>query len=493
MNFIKGANFCICFEVSRIVIFLSSVSRTFRGDDKGFQAETKCVLLGVGTNSTHHVVPFNWEEFMSNFMMDRRRFLGAGVGLASMPLWGSVPGFAADGAQLRMVWWGSEERARRTKEAVKAFEGANAGVTVASESMGWDDYWPRLATQVAGGNAPDFIQMDYRYMFEYARRGTILPLDQFMGSALKIADFGDVNLKSCSVDGKLYGANVGVNAFGTIVDTAAWQDAGVAAPTYGTNWEQFAEKAAAYGKAAKGKKKYASADGSGNENLFEGWLIARGKSLYKDDGNLGYDAADAAEWFKFWAKMRKSGGCVPADVQALYKNTIETSPLTLGYTASDFGFSNQFVGFQKMNKPTLALTAQPVVANGKPGHYLKPSQMFSIYAKSKAPEVTAKLINFLVREPAGALLLGVERGVPASPAIRDALIPQLDAPSSEVVKFISALTPYVGALPPAPPQGAGEMNAALIRISQEVSFEASTPEAGGASLIAEAKSVLKKG
>jgi multiple sugar transport system substrate-binding protein len=61
------------------------------------------------------------------------------------------------------------------------------------------------------------------------------------------------------------------------------------------------------------------------------------------------------------------------------------------------------------------------------------------------------------------------------------------------VKFISALTPYVGALPPAPPQGAGEMNAALIRISQEVSFEASTPEAGGASLIAEAKSVLKKG
>ncbi len=430
---------------------------------------------------------------MSILTVNRRHFLGAGLGLASMPVWGALPGFAAEGAQLRMVWWGSEDRARRTKEAVKAFEGANAGVTVATESMGWDDYWPRLATQVAGGNAPDFIQMDYRFMFEYARRGTILPLDPYMGSELKIADFGEGNLKSCSVDGKLYGANVGVNAFGTIVDTAAWQDAGLAARSLGTTWDQYAEACIAYGKVAKGKKKYASADGSGSEQLFEGWLISRGKSLYKNDGTLGYEAADAAEWFKYWAELREAGGCVSADIEALYKNTIETSPLTLGYSASDFAFSNQFVGFQKVNKPTLALTGQPVVGNGKPGHYLKPSQMFSISSKSKAPEVTARLINFLVRDPAGALILGVERGVPASPEIRDALVPQLDAANSEVVKFISALTPYVGTLPPAPPQGAGEMNAVLIRISQEVAFEASTPEAGGESLVAEAKSVLKKG
>ncbi len=430
---------------------------------------------------------------MSISSVNRRHFLGAGLGLASIPVWGPLPVSAAEGAQVRMVWWGSEDRARRTKEAVKTFEGANAGVTVATESMGWDDYWPRLATQVAGGNAPDFIQMDYRFMFEYARRGTIMPLDQFMGSELKIADFGEGNLKSCSVDGKLYGANVGVNAFGTIVDTAAWQDVGITAPTFGTNWEQYAEACIAYGKAAKGKKKYASADGSGSEQLFEGWLISHGKSLYRDDGSLGYEAADAAEWFKYWAELREAGGCVSADVQALYKNTIETSPLTLGYSASDFAFSNQFVGFQKVNKPTLAIIGQPVVANGKPGHYLKPSQMFSVSAKSKAPDVTARLINFLVRDPAGALILGVERGVPASPAIRDALVPKLDAANTAVVKFISALTPYVGTLPPAPPQGAGEMNAVLIRVSQEVAFEASTAQAGGESLITEAKSILKKG
>lgn len=428
---------------------------------------------------------------MTEFVVNRRRFLGAGLGVASMPLWALGESLAADTA-VRMIWWGGKDRAERTNKAVDAFKADNAGLTITGESMGWDDYWPRLATQVAGGDAPDFIQMDYRFMFEYARRGAILPLDAFLGKELQIEDFGRVNLESCSVDGKLYGANVGVNAFGTIFDAAAWQGAGVEPPTIGTTWEQFADKCAAFAKGAKKQGVYASADGSGSESLFEGWLREKGKALYTESGELGYEAADAAEWFKLWGAIRAAKGCVTADVQALYKNTIETSPLTLGHSASDFAFSNQFVGFQKTYKSELSMTAQPVI-EGKAGHYYKPSQMFSISSKSKAPEITARLINFLVRDPKGALILGVERGVPASPAIREALMPELDNASRKAVDFISALTPHVGSLPPAPPQGAGEMNAVLIRISQEVAFEAATPESGAEALVSEAKAVLKRG
>lgn len=428
---------------------------------------------------------------MTEFTVNRRRFLGAGLGVASMPLWGLAQSLAADTA-IRMIWWGGKDRAERTNKAVDAFKADNAGVNITGESMGWDDYWPRLATQVAGGDAPDFIQMDYRFMFEYARRGAILPLDAFLGKELNIEDFGKVNLESCSVDGKLFGANVGVNAFGTVLDVAAWHDAGVEPPTIGTTWEQFADKCAAFAKGAKKGNFYAAADGSGSESLFEGWLREKGKALYTETGDLGYDATDAAEWFKLWAAIRAAKGCVPADIQALYKNTIETSPLTLGHSASDFAFSNQFVGFQKTYKSELSITSQPVIG-GKTAHYYKPSQMFSIYAKSKAPELTAKLINFLVRDPKGALILGVERGVPASPAIRDALMPELDDTSRKAVDFISALTAHVGSLPAAPPQGAGEMNAVLIRVSQEVAFEASTPEAGAEALVSEAKTVLKRG
>jgi len=429
---------------------------------------------------------------MGKLVICRRGLLGAGVGLTAMSLIGARAA-RAEGERIRMMGWGSEDRATRTKKAAKLFEEDNAGTGVESEFMGWDDYWPRLATQVAGGNAPDLLQMDYRYLFEYARRGAILPLDPYLGGVLRLDDFGKANIDSCSVDGKLYGVNLGVNAFGVIFDGAAWQEAGVEPPTYGTTWEDFAGKCVAFSKAKKRRNFFAVADGSGSSSLFECWLLEQGKSLFTDKGDLGHDADDITKWFKYWEDIRAAGGCVPADVQALYKNTIDTSPLTLGRAASDYAFSNQFVGFQKVNKLPLTITAQPVIAGGKPGHFLKPSQMLSVSAKSKVPEAAASLANFLVRDPRGTIILGVERGVPASAQVRETLRPMLDYASGKAVDFISKLAPYIGSLPPTPPQGAGEMDAVLIRTSQEVAFKSVTPRQGAEKLVAEAKNILKRG
>ena len=36
---------------------------------------------------------------------------------------------------------------------------------------------------------PDVIQMDYRYIFEYARRNQLAALDEFIGNGLDLADF----------------------------------------------------------------------------------------------------------------------------------------------------------------------------------------------------------------------------------------------------------------------------------------------------------------
>ncbi len=423
---------------------------------------------------------------------NRRSFLGAGGATLAFPMLSSGV-FAAGSVDIRAVWWGGDERGRRTNAAIKAFMNANPGISVEAETMGWDDYWARLATQVAGGNAPDFIQMDYRYMAEYARRGAIRPLDDYLGNELQIEDFGAANLESCSVDGKLYGGNVGVNSFGVLLDPTAWENAGVEAPDFGTSYEDFAAKCADFAAAGPDGKFAATADGSGSESLFEGWLRGKGKALYTADGELAYGADDAAEWFAYWAEMRASGACLRPDIQALYKNTIETSPLVNGYAATDFAFSNQFVGFQKLMETELAIVGEPVVTDGQPSHYLKPSQMFSIAASSDYPAETAMLINFLIRDPAGTRILGVERGIPASPEIRDMLMPELDAPSRKAVEFISKLTPYVGSLPPAPPKGAGELNAVLIKVSQEVAFGAKSAREGGAKLVDEAMSVLERG
>ncbi len=108
---------------------------------------------------------------------------------------------------------------------------------ISSESLGWGDYWTKLATQTAGGNPPDLIQMDYRYIYEYSRRGTLLALDG--QKALNMSGFSAGARDAGMVDGKLYGVTMGVNSKAMIYDVAMFEKVGVKsvdATSPGTRW-----------------------------------------------------------------------------------------------------------------------------------------------------------------------------------------------------------------------------------------------------------------
>lgn len=419
----------------------------------------------------------------------RRTFLSAMASGVALGVAG--PSWAAS-ERIRMFWWGGNDRAKRTESAVDAFKAGNPDLQVDTEFAGWDGYWTRLATQVAGRNAPDLIQMDPLYMREYARRGSIAQLDKYVGDLLDIETFGKANLESCSVDGSLYGVNSGVNAFGLVVDAGAWQEVGVLPPSFGTTWTELMEKTKAFAAANKKSGFYAIADGSGTENIFEIWLRSQGAQLYTDDGKLGFDQGLLTAWFQYWATMRAAGGCVTPDIQALSKNEVASQPLTLGHAAADFCHSNEFLSFCELRKAPLSLTGIPISAAAERSNYLKPSQMFSVSGGSKNPDAAVKLINFLVANPEGVKFLGVERGVPASPIMRHLLMPSLNDNERATVEFISNLEPYLGDIPPAPPSGGGEVSTLLLRISQEIGFGGSTPEQGAASYFEEANAVLTR-
>jgi multiple sugar transport system substrate-binding protein len=430
------------------------------------------------------------EERSMTRELNRRTLLKAAAGTAGLTALSGLPAFAQTNTRVRVYWWGSKERADRTLKAAALYQQRHPEVKIDGETLGWGDYWQRLATQAAGRNAPDLIQMDYRYIAEYARRGALLPLDEYLGKSLEIADFGKESLDSCRVDGKLYAVNLGNNSNALIYNKAAFQKAGVPEPE-NVNWEKFAELAAAVTKAHNGEY-YGTSDASGEENALENWIRQRGKALFTEDGKLALDEKDAGDWFVMWAKMRETKACPPADLQALDKNNIETNLLTQGRAACAFNHSNQYVGYQVLNKNPLGIAMYPQGAGPKHGHYLKPSQMWSVYSRSKVPEEAVKIANFTVKDPEGAKILGVERGVPASPAIREVVGADLDDMGKKVVDFISFVTTRVGPLPPAPPQGAGEVQVMLRRVSEQVGFGKISPTEGGKQYVSEAKAILAR-
>lgn len=426
------------------------------------------------------------------FRVSRRNFMAGGATLLSLSALGSNA-FAQEN-RLRLIWWGSQPRADRTNKVSDLFKAQNSGVSINGEFLGWADYWPRLATQVAGRNAPDVIQMDYRYIVEYARRGALAPLESYMPSKLQIDDFDPAQIEGGKVDGHFYGVSLGANSAATVINTVAFQEAGIDVPTNKTTWEEFGKIGAEITKAGKRKGYFGFADGSGAEPLFENYVRQRGKALYTADSKIAFGADDASEWFDMWVKFRDAKACVTPDIQALYKDTIDTSPLTLGKSACDYAHSNQFVGYQAMVKDKLMLSNyMRITPDSKGGHYRKPSMFFSVSAQSKAIDQAVDYVNFFVKNPDAAKILDVERGIPESKAMRDVVAGTLDETGKVPLEYVGGLGDLAGPLPPPPPTGAGEGQVVLRTISEQVAFGQLKPADAGKQLVDEITRLLARG
>jgi multiple sugar transport system substrate-binding protein len=424
----------------------------------------------------------------------RRSILKTGAGIAGIAALGAIPAGARSDVRLRMFWWGSKERAERTDKANQLYQQKYPGVTIAGETLGWTDYWPRLATQMAGRNAPDVLQMDYRYLFEYARRGTLLPLDPYVPQVLNLGDFSQAAIDSGKVDGKIYGVSLGLNSTALIYDKALIESLGLPPPAADMTWSQYADLAVEITKAAKRSGYSGSADGARIEPALEVFLRQRGKALYDNDGQLGFDESDIGDWYGYWADLRRRGGCASPEVAALEMGEIDTSLLTLGKAAMVFAHSNQLVAFQALTKGKLGMTMYPSGGSAaKPGPYLKPSMLVSVYARSKQPVAAVKLVNFFVSDVEAGLILGVERGVPASHAVRKAVQPTLDELGNAMADYVSFITDKVGPLPPPPPAGAGEIVLLLRRINEQIGFGRMSTAEGAKHFMAEAKGILARG
>jgi multiple sugar transport system substrate-binding protein len=356
--------------------------------------------------------------------LGRRQFLMGSSALLAAGAAGVNP-VLAQGADLRLIFWGGQNRADRTYGVVDLYEAAS-GNTVEGEFLAWNDYWPKLATQTAGGNAPDIIQMDYRYIVEYAKRSAIAPIDE-LGAKLAEAGFDEDQLEGGKVDGKLYGVSLGANSVAMLINTAAFEEAGVAIPTNDWTLDTLREIGEAF-KAAniRGGMK-AIADGSYSEPMLDNWLRQRGKALYTADGQLGFDEADATEWYQLWADLRAAGVCVSAEDQALDTGPLESTMLVTGKAALMPSNSNQLVAFQGLIPDRLDMVGYPRIAEGVGGgHYRKPSMFFSVANSSANQEAAADFLNFFVSDAEAAKILGVERGIPCLPGTRDIVAPTLD-------------------------------------------------------------------
>ncbi|MFK0120856.1 ABC transporter substrate-binding protein [Streptomyces sp. NPDC090994] len=386
---------------------------------------------------------------------------------------------------IRLNWWGAEERQKKTAAAVRLFEREHPGIHVDMEFSDWTGYWDRLATMTAAGSPPDVIQMDGLYLSSYADRGALLDLDT---SRFIDPDLSPRVLDTGRYKQALYGIPSTVTVLGVAVNTTILDRLGLTLPDTRTwTWKEYEDFAAEVTQASGGQVAGTlPLTGSAALDLF---ARQRGDHLFDKDGRIVLKAETLTAFWNATDRLVEAGASLSrsqlADAAAL---PLDQSPLSTGKAAMSVIFANQLSAYAAASGgDTFTLVDLPADRGAAAdSQFVKSSQYWSISAQTQHPAESALLVNFLTGDRKAAKILGVERGLPAVPALRSEIQESLTPEDRDAAAFVESVEQGpVGPAPAIAPTGASDIEAVLTRYGQEVMFGRSDAETAARALLKE--------
>ncbi len=429
--------------------------------------------------------------------LTRRRMVQAGaavVGLyvAGFPLDRQAVRAAQESIKLRAAGFvESQEQLQHTIDVLRAYSEKNPNVAINPEFTDYDSYVDKLATEAAGGNAPDMMSTNADIMGEYSRRGVLRPLDEFVPATIDLSDYAQGTITGNTIDGQLFGVPNDCIAPSLIYDTTVFEQTGIPVPDQMWTWEQYGQTANDIA-AEMGNGFYGTEDGGFSYIGCDMFLRGRGKEFYTADRGLGFTQEDLADWFNFWQQLRESGGAPPGDVQALATgDDLSRTGIIAGRAAILPQLTDTYVGLQSLTEHPLGIHLMP---NGFEGgelsqhHYTYAGNSSSVSAKTEHADTVIDVIRFMHADPEGVAIFYRGSGlVPASATGRTELRGEGSPGEIRVLDYIEMVLEESAS--PRNPAIAG-VSAILRRMNEEVSFGRLTVEEAAQQFFDEAKARL---
>ncbi|MCH7230328.1 sugar ABC transporter substrate-binding protein [Glycomyces sp. L485] len=418
----------------------------------------------------------------------RRTLLGGAGAAAALGMTAACgddgpAGTADDPIELSFEWWGNDDRAEITRQAVDLFEEKNEGITVTTNFADFPDYWQTMTTRMAGQDLPDVFQMDYSRLLQFGGNGMLLPLDGLVDTS----DFIEGFLDTGYVNGELVAVPVAGNTLG-LVYRADWFEAAGVTLEPGYTWADYQKAMREVTENLAEDGKWGGGDFAGQYHFMELWLRQAGGSFYTEDGTaLNFDKAQLVEWWSMNQDLAADG--VVPDIGTT--SQWEEGGLVLDALGSEIGWDNFMPWFAPAvaeNGGTLALAAPPSQDPNNIGLYLKPSMQFVVGANTEHPDESAKLIDFLLTDPEAIAILGTNRGVPATNVGRDNV--EVDEVSQQVLDYEASVEQYLASPPPPPPAATGSIEQKFAEVYEQVLFEELSAEDGADTFFTEAETLL---
>jgi multiple sugar transport system substrate-binding protein len=296
----------------------------------------------------------------------------------------------------------SGEGLKPHEEIIAQFEAQNPGIKVQLEPVA-GDYYARLLTQAAAGDAPDIIMVGDDAVPEFVGKGVFLPLEDFIKGAYPL----DTSIYLPNVlgpgqwEGKQWLLPKDFSPLGVYYNKKLFDQYGVAYPKDGWTWDDLLKTAQELTK---------DVDGDGKTDVwgiqltanwttgFEYYVAAAGGRLISEDGTkfVGFmdspETISAVQWF--------------ADMYNKYKVAPPPADLT-GWAGNNPEFENGKAAMRLFGRwPQAGLKTNPNVdlaLVGVPAGKVRANVLFwggfGIYSKTKNPEAAWRFLRFYAGEP----------------------------------------------------------------------------------------------
>jgi len=393
-------------------------------------------------------------------------------------------GAGAAKVNIRLVWWGNDDRAKATQAAVDLFQKKNPNITVKTEFAAYPAYFQKLSTQLAGGAAPDVIQLDRPNFGDFAKRGVIKDLTPYEGKVLRTADINPKLLAAGKLGGKLYAVPGGQLTQMLAYDPAAWKAAGVAAPTNGWTWDQFSAD----------MKKLGAAGTPGTTDFgwaidwFEVWLLQHGKQTYTPDGKLGFDAGDLSQFWGMLGDLRAAKGVSAPAATTKMDGSIPNSAFLNKQADSEINYDSSLTAYLSAKPGTQAVSLPTF--EGKSGMGSQPTVTWAVTQRSTQADAAVKLVDFLVNDPEAGALLGATRGMPSNQTVRVQVAAKATGADKQVFDYEKSVANLTTAQPPVWPVGSAEIKRNFQSVYDDVIFGKTSVQDGAKQVVSDAQQSL---
>lgn len=229
-----------------------------------------------------------------------RFLLLAALVVVTLNLGVAVRAVKADDVVTVTFWgdWGGEGE-RQFNVMVDAFNASQDRIRV--EYVVQEDMITKFLTASTAGNAPDIMFWDRWRTAQYAPRGVLKPIDQYMArDGISPDEFYQEALRELSWDGNTYGLPLTVDARSLFYNKTLLQEAGVEPPT---TWEEL-EQAAIALTVWDGDRLERAGFSLEDIGLFSMYLQQAGGQMLADDGSkTNFNNEKGLEVLNFLARL----------------------------------------------------------------------------------------------------------------------------------------------------------------------------------------------